>query len=364
MSGGSSEQTLEPWLVSDTDYPRTGTIGEQLQFLLRYAILAPSGHNTQPWLFRIVDDTVELYADRARALPVVDPDDRELIISCGAALATLEIAIRHFGHPAVLDVAPDPGNADLLARITVADVEPTRRPRRHDRPYEDELFAAIAQRHSNRNAFWDRDVPGWLDQRMVIDASSHGVWLCLVRGENRAAVADLVAEADRIQMADKRFRRELAAWVHPNRSRTRDGMRGYGFGSTDLMSYAGPQVIRSFDLGKGQAAKDHELAQHSPLLAVFGTPRDDQQAWLSCGRALQRALLQARAAGVWSSHLNQPVEVEELRPRLAQIVGRPGEYPQLLLRFGFGSAVKAQPRRTVEEVTVEALPTSADGVGQ
>ncbi len=364
VSGGTSEQPLEPWLVSETEYPRAGTIGEQLQFLLRYAILAPSGHNTQPWLFRIVDDTVELYADRSRALPVVDPDDRELIISCGAALATLEIAIQHFGHPAVLDVAPDPGNADLLARITVAGVELAPRRRSHDRPHEDELFAAITQRHSNRSAFRDRDVPPWLDRRMVTDASSHGVWLCLVRGENRAAVADLIAEGDRIQMADKRFRRELAAWVHPNRSRTRDGMRGYGFGSANLMSYAGPQVIRSFDLGKGQAAKDHELAQHSPLLAVVGTPRDDQNAWLSCGRALQRALLQARAADVWSSHLNQPIEVEELRPRLAQLVGRAGEYPQLLLRFGFGSAVKAQPRRTVEEVTVETLPASADGVGQ
>ena len=353
MNDGTPADALEPWQVSDTEYPTAGTIGEQLRFLLRYAILAPSGHNTQPWLFKIVGEAVELYADRARALPVVDPDDRELIISCGATLATLQIAIRHFGHPAVLELAPDPGNHDLLARITVSDREPSRKPHRDDRLHEDELFAAITQRHSNRGAFRNRDIPGWLTQRLMADAASQGVWLCLVRGEDRAAVSDLVAEGDRIQMADKHFRRELAAWVHPNRSRTRDGMRGYGFGSADLVSYAGPLVIRSFDLGKGQAAKDHELAQHSPLLAVVGTAGDDQHAWLSCGRALQRALLLARAAGVWSSHLNQPIEVEELRPKLAQLVGRPGEYPQLLLRFGFGPPVKAQPRRTVDEVIVD-----------
>jgi hypothetical protein len=372
VNDGIAEAAIDPWLVSDTDYPHDGTIVEQLRFLLRYAILAPSGHNTQPWLFKINGEGVELYADRSRALAVVDPDDRELTISCGAALETLQVAIHHFGHRAVLELAPDPGDGDLLARIdllarnAVGDrapalaghsVDQLRDDRlRDDQLRDDELFAAITQRRSNRKAFQDRDLPAGLAERLVADAASQGVWLCLVRGGDRAAVADLVAQGDRIQMADKRFRRELAAWVHPNRSRTRDGMRGYGFGSTDLMSYGGPLVIRSFDLGKGQAAKDHELAQHSPILAVFGTAGNDQEAWLRCGRALQRVLLRARGADVFASHLNQPIEVGELRPKLAQIVGRAGEFPQLLVRFGFGSTVKPQPRRAVDEVIVETPP--------
>lgn len=61
------------------------SLSEKLHFLLRYAILAPSGHNSQPWLFKIVgnNNIIEVYADRSRALPLVDPDERELIISCG-----------------------------------------------------------------------------------------------------------------------------------------------------------------------------------------------------------------------------------------------------------------------------------------
>ncbi len=62
-----------------------------LRSLLKYAVLAPSGHNTQPWLFRPTEkDDLYLIADRTRALPVVDPHDRELIISCGAALDHLD----------------------------------------------------------------------------------------------------------------------------------------------------------------------------------------------------------------------------------------------------------------------------------
>ncbi len=344
--GTDRDSALEPWGVSDTDYPKNAGAQQRLRFLVRYAILAPSGHNTQPWLFTLDGVAIELRADRSRALAVVDPDDRELIISCGAALETLHIAMRHFGLRGAVGL-PDPDDADLLARVALEDGAPPD----HD---EDELFAAITQRHTNRHAFENRDIPADLADRLVAEADAHSAWLHLVQGEARTAVADLVAEGDRAQMADKRFRRELSAWVHPNRSRTGDGMRGYGFGFGDLMSYGGALVIRSFDLGTGQAAKDRELVNGSPLLAVLGTTSDDPASWLRTGRALQRVLLRARANSVWSSYLNQPIEVGELRPKLAQTIGRAGESPQLLVRFGFGPVAKAQPRRPVDEVIVDS----------
>ena len=65
----------------------------QFRFLLRYAILAPSSHNTQPWLFSLQDRCVEIYADRSRSLRVTDPDDRQLTIAGGCALSNLRGAI-------------------------------------------------------------------------------------------------------------------------------------------------------------------------------------------------------------------------------------------------------------------------------
>src|SRR5918912_3713151 len=112
-----SEPQLEAWNVSENDFPKTGNASEKLRFILKYAVLAPSGHNTQPWIFRInQNDTVELYADRTRALAVVDPDDRELVISCGAALFHLRLAIRHFGYTDITELFPHSEDKDLLAR--------------------------------------------------------------------------------------------------------------------------------------------------------------------------------------------------------------------------------------------------------
>lgn len=345
-----SDEALAPWLVSEAGYPRNGDAAERARFLIRYAILAPSGHNTQPWRFQIRDDgVIDLFADRTRSLPTVDPDDRALTISCGAALETLLIAMRHLGVDGQPQLLPDPEAGDLLARVPLGEGS------LRDRG-DDGLFEQISRRRTNRGAFRDLDIPPALTDRWVEDARSLGVWLELIRGDDRSIVAELVAEGDRVQMADPRFRRELAAWVRPNRSRERDGVRGYGFGYGDLMSRGGPFVIRSFDLGKGQSARDRDLARHSPVLAVFGCPADDPVSWLQTGRAMQRVLLRGRAEDVWSSFLNQPVEVAPLRTRLAELVGRAGEHPQLLLRFGFGAEAKPQPRRAVEDVLVATSP--------
>lgn len=336
----------DPWDVSEAEFPAAGDASEQLRFLLHYAVLAPSSHNTQPWRFRVGGNEVLLFADRTRALPVVDPDDRELTISCGAALFHLRIALRHFGYRAPTQLLPHAESADVLARVQLGE-------RQDATPEEHALFYAIPQRRTNRLAFEPQPLPDLLLAELQAAAHDEGAWLHIVTGEPaRNAVADLIAEGDRIQMADRRFRRELASWLHASRSASHDGIPAYAYGVNQLLDFATPAfalVIRTFDMGKGIGAADRDFAAGSPLLAVLGTDTDDPLGWLTAGQAMARALLHARAKGVWTSFLNPPIEVEELRPRLLAILGRAG-HPQLVLRMGYGTDVKPTPRRPVGEV--------------
>jgi hypothetical protein len=335
----------DPWEVSEDELPESGQAGEILHFLLNYAVLAPSGHNTQPWLFNVNGDAVELHADRTRGLPVVDPEDRALVISCGAALFFLRVAIGNFGYTDEVRTFPDPDDPDLLAEVRLgASYEATAE--------EHQLFDAITKRRTNRSPFQEREIPQKVLETLESAATEEGAWLRLVRDEaTKNAVADLVAEEDRAQWSDRRFRRELASWMHPNRTKSRDGMPGYAFGFREFMSLAGPPVMRTFDMGGGRAAQDRQLAEGSPVLAVLGTQTDTPVEWLSAGQALGRVLLRARAEGVYASYLNQPIEVPELRPRLRDVVGATG-LPQLLLRVGYGPEVRPTPRRSVNEVSV------------
>ena len=336
---------LDAWNVSAEDFPHFGTEAAKLEFLLGYAVLAPSSHNTQPWLFRIRGDEVELYADRTRACRVADPDDRELIISCGAALCQLRIAMRHFGYLGKVKILPDHGDSDLLARVCLGLQAET--------CVEDNLlFHAITKRRTNRQLFSNDPVPEPLLAALEQAAAKEGARLRILRSqETRYALADLIADADRRQWANKRFRLELAAWVHANRSASRDGIPGYAQGIDDLMSYAGPLVVRTFDMGEGQAAKNRELATGSPVLAVLETNGDTPREWLAAGQALARVLLRARVEDVWASFLNQPIEIAALRQNLPHAIGHAG-FPQLILRLGFGPDVRPTPRRFVDEVLI------------
>jgi hypothetical protein len=149
---------------------------------------------------------------------------------------------------------PDKNNdPDLLARISLKDdiQGKIKMQAEQDAP----LFQAIIKRRSNRSPFENRRLPEDLLASIKDIAKTNGAWLDVIDDddENRKnALADLISQGDRIQLSDKRFRRELAAWIHPNRSKSRDGMPGYAHGMThDMVSNIGPFLIRTFDIGKG-----------------------------------------------------------------------------------------------------------------
>ncbi|MCZ7596071.1 MAG: hypothetical protein M5U16_15150 [Hyphomicrobium sp.] len=99
----TSEQA---WSIEPSDFPRNGSSRDVLAFLVRYAVLAPSGHNTQPWRFVLSDDHVDIVADTSRALHMVDPHDREMTMSCAAAAETMFAALRAFGLTGALTPLP------------------------------------------------------------------------------------------------------------------------------------------------------------------------------------------------------------------------------------------------------------------
>jgi len=335
------------WDVAGRSFAPDASGADLLREAVDYAVLAPSGHNTQPWSFKVVDETLELWADRARALPVVDPYDRELTISCGAALAFVRIALRRLGHEALTKVLPDAGEPDLLGRVRLgAAVEADERDRA--------LFEAIPRRRTMREPFEDRDLPTQLVRELQQLAEREGAWLARIDPHESGEIPALVDEGDRIQAADPRFRRELAAWFRPNNTASRDGMPGYAFGMSDLRSRFGALVLRRLNWGSYQARKDLQLIERTSLLAVLGTDGDSPRDWLAAGQALGYVLLRARVEGVSASFLNQPIEVEELRPRLASTIGRPAAFPQLLPRLGYAGDRKATPRREAAEVITGA----------
>ena len=76
----------------ETGSLRISDIRPDFIYMMEQAVKAPSGHNTQPWLFRVQKDRIQILPDMSKSLPAVDPDNRELFISLGCATENLCIA--------------------------------------------------------------------------------------------------------------------------------------------------------------------------------------------------------------------------------------------------------------------------------
>ncbi len=210
------------------------------------------------------------------------------------------------------------------------------------------LQAAMGERRTYRERFATTAVEPMVLRSLVDAVHSEAASLAVLdTADQRLGAAALVAEGDAMLWANPSWRRELAASMHPRR-------RGDGLTLPALAIPVAQMVVRSFDMGHGVAAKDRQLADESPVLAMLSTAGDMPRDWLAAGQALQRLLLVAVQLGLQASYLNQPVQVAALRPKLQQLTGRPG-YAQLLLRIGTPTQVKpAAPRRPLADVLVTA----------
>lgn len=309
--------------------------------LVRYATLAANAHNTQPWRFHGDARRIVIRPDLDRRTPVVDPDDHHLFVSLGCAAENLALAAAATGRRA--DVGFDPADGGAV----VVDLAPGPR-------HEDDLFAAIPHRQCTRSLYDGRAVPPDALRRLEGAAAVPGVALLLVTDHRRREdVLACIVEANRRQMADAAFLRELTGWVRFSKraaAATRDGLYSGVLGSPPLPSWLGRAILPLVLRPGPETDKVARQVWSSAGLAVFVADTAGPEAWVAVGRSYQRFALQATALGLRHAFLNQPVEVASVRPQLADRLGIDGRRPDLVVRFGSGAAMPRSLRRPVEQV--------------
>ena len=307
---------------------------EVLRHVVLAATLAPSVHNTQPWRFVADGERLELYADDSRRLQVLDPDGRQLHLSCGAALLHARVAARALGLDVDVALLPDPARSDHLATLHLSPGAD---------PSEDEiaLAEAILHRHTHRGGFDGRRLPEALVEQLRHDVESEGAVLRPVTTpDDRVALEVLLARADDAERADPAYTAELAAWV-------RDGAPdGVPPAAIDLVD--GSSVVQR-DFRPGGRTRPETPQVDDPDLLVLATADDGQRSWLVGGQALALLLLRAAASGALAQPLGQVTDVVGFRLGLRGVLGMVA-LPQLVLRVGYATGAPVAPRRAVEEV--------------
>ncbi|GHH26647.1 Tat pathway signal protein [Sphingomonas glacialis] len=309
--------------------------------LVRFATLAPNGHNTQPWRFRIATDRITVLPDFARRTPVVDPDDHHIFVSLGCAAENLMLAAAASGHSAEPEFASKNGGA----------IELRFRPAR---PLDSALCDAIPQRQSTRGDYDGKPLSTAELQMLATAAEVPDVETVLItQRADIDRVRDLVLTGNTAQMADAAFVRELKQWLRFNphdATRSGDGLFSVASGNPSLPSWAGPLLFDRMVTAASENDRYARQLRSSAGVAVFVGAAADPAHWVGVGRACQRFGLQATALGLKCAFVNQPVEVPGLRPELASLIGIAGQRPDIVMRFGHGPPLPFSARRPVSAV--------------
>lgn len=313
-----------------------------LRSFIRYATLAPNGHNAQPWRFSPTLRGVAILPDFARRTPAVDPDDHHLFVSLGAAAETLLIAAAAGGRPGAMrfDTADGRIAIDLSA----------------GRTGDAELCRAIPARQSTRSAYDGKLIP--LEHLRLLEraASREGVSLLLVTApvQRELVLAHALLATDR-QMDDAAFIDELRGWVRFNADdalATRDGLYAASSGNITVPTWLGSRMFPHVFTKASEARRCIAYMRSSSAIAVFIGDKADADHWVRVGRSFQRFALQATALGLRHAHINQPVEVPSVRSDFARALGFGDVRPDLVVRLGYAPPLPMSLRR---EATL-ALP--------
>jgi hypothetical protein len=237
------EKNYSAWNLKIEDFYNKQTEQDRMMFILRFAVLAASSHNSQPWGFSISNNAIDIYREPSRSLPVADSNDRQLFLSIGCAIENTIVAGSYYGYSSQINYYNNP-KGDHVATIVFS--------RKSSAQVNDDqnLIHSILDRKTNRNRY-KMEV---IDQKILQEISSlqtSDTSIYIV--DNKVTISELgnialLASID--SMSNREFREELSHYTKHNITRSKIGMPGFTLGLPTPVSFLLPQLIKTFQYGK------------------------------------------------------------------------------------------------------------------
>lgn len=299
------------------DLPASLSSRQKLESALNYAALAPTEDGWQPWFFQLADTHIELATKKNKVRESVDPEGRQFLIGCGAALFYLKLALKHFGCFGRVALFPDLDRPALVAKVHSGFSS-------NSTAQEQLLFSAIAKASDHDVALPEAPMTEMMLAALGQAAAGERGWLDFVQSEPSWQ------QVARIMPADDRRRSNAIL-------------------QTRLSLSFGGRVIRC---GNGTMEPAQESTDSAIALAVVKTKTDDKYGWLEAGQTMARTILMAQALGL-SWGFCDSVRRREAREALRMGIGHKG-FAQVILQFGGGNFQMANP--AVEHVRRPSVP--------
>jgi hypothetical protein len=316
--------------------------------LVQAAGLAPSAHNTQPWLLKAGDQRLDVTFDPERLLPIADPDQSYAWFGLGCLLENVLLTLEQHGQKGDYQVHEE--GLTITWRLAA---EP---------PAHARLFAMIAVRQTSRLPYRPDPVPPPAIQMMHAVVKAPCALYTLEQPHAIAEVRRLTAQATAIALKNQELVRELYSWLRfsPSDPRwRRDGLNADCMGWTKqrataarlLLSPTMVRVLGWFGLRKALLGREQENAPPAPLLCLLTTAEVGTSAAVEAGRNLERVWLAAASHGLVSHPLSRVLDRPATCEKVLQSFGVPRkEHAVNLFRLGFSPKAPRSPRLPTTEI--------------
>lgn len=334
-----TKTNYSPWKIKIQDFPNTQPLQEQVKFFLQFALLAPSGHNSQPWTFKLNSNKVDILIKQDRFLAQNDKQGRQSYISFGCLLENLLIAADYFGFQSKISNFPYPN--------CIATVEFVKIKRISNQP--EHLINFIAKRSTDRGEYLAKKPE--INVLSELKKNLYNVTVSIVNDETKNALGKIMVEAGIKVMDNNNFREELSNFIKSNTTTSSYGMPGFTLGIPMPISFIASTLIKKINLSKVSKTQDFNLLTKStPLILVLSTPEDSKESWVESGKALENLWLNITKLGLSCSALAAAIQVPNYREEVKKIL-KIDTNPQIILRCGYSkNPITHSPRFSLSEL--------------
>ncbi len=317
-----------------TNFPDDATLCAALELAGR----APSIHNTQPWEWRAGRHSLNLYSRPELHLPHTDPDWRDLIVSCGAALHHATVALAALGWRATVHRVPNPDDPAHLASVQVHRESPTE--------VDIAMAAAIPRRRTDRRIYssW----PVAMGDIALMGARAARLGVTMRRIETTDDFVALLEQAATRHSTDTGYLGELMAWS--GRHAAAEGVPAHNVPLVD-----GAVIVpdRMFSGAVLDQPAETPAAPDNGVLLALGTAADDIGCRLRAGEAASAVMLTATSQGLASCAVSEVLEITDTREAVREDVFGGEQFPQIMLRVGWAPVnadpLPSTPRRSLTD---------------
>jgi len=332
------------WDININDFPYDGVLSDKLKFFIRFGILAPSGHNSQPWYFVIEDNSIIICPDYNRALSKSDPERRQLLITIGCAISNILTASNYFGLGSVVEYITTDSNIEGV-KIKFDN-------KQQMRVDASNLVEALSTRRTNRYKYVANQLPdtNFLNQwQNYHEDNTRMIFINDYFQKN--SIVDIIIESGVEAMDDVSFRQELSHYIKSNWTKSKFGMPGFSLNIPAPASLVASWMIRFFNMSKLNKKSDEKiLREHTPLFGIICTKNDNQEDWVNAGRLFCSFSNTAEEKKLAVAPFAAPIQKAEYRGQIKKILSF-NYTPQIIFRFGYPSYIPGHtPRMLVEDL--------------